>query len=102
MSEVYNIANIEIANNFIRRYEAIFSKKQIKALKERLSIKEGRTCKHISENKPKRLSFQPSNTPTKAGYMFDIVIDSIGERKEIIDPRGNVTVLRTRSIDFSL
>lgn len=102
MSKVDNTVNIEIANNFIRRYGAIFSKKQIRVLIERISTKESRTCKHVLENGSKRLSFRPSNTPTKSGYEFDIVVDTIGERKEIIDPRGNVTVLRTRSIDFSL
>ena len=55
MSKVDNRANIEIANNFIRRYGAIFSKKQIRVLIERISTKESRICKHVLENGSKRL-----------------------------------------------
>lgn len=91
MSGFYYQANIDIAKSFLEDNLHKVTQEQIKAVLSSMEKGETDFVKHQIEKGGKKLYLKLSSKPKTGFEKYDVVIETVGVRKEIINPYGETS-----------
>ena len=100
MSGYYYQTNKDIANSFLEDNLHKVTQEQIKKVMS--LMKNGQTdfVKHNVEKGGKQLSLELSDEPMGRYEKYDVIIETVGIKKEIIKPSGNVITETIKEIQL--
>ena len=90
MGKKYTLTDISVGKKFLSNNDKVLSETQKRKALHIMEQKNG-VCGDIFSDIPKKLYLQSSDAVFE-NYIYDVVIETIGESKFIINPSGCLTI----------